>query len=193
MDQSNTTSQFKAELLRPAKPGEGALWAFIVLPREVSEKLPRRGRTTVEATLNGYGFQVTLEPDGQLSHWFKVGNDLLKAAGVSVGDVVPLEIKPVEQEPEPEVPPDLQEALAAAPEAQAVWQDTTTIARLDWIHWITSAKQAKTRTKRINDACDMLASGKRRVCCFDPSGYYSKALSAPKAAESTRLSESQPK
>ena len=51
-----------------------------------------------------------------------------------------------------------------------------TIARLDWIHWITSAKQLKTRAKRIGDACDMLASGKKRVCCFDQSGYYSKVL-----------------
>jgi uncharacterized protein YdeI (YjbR/CyaY-like superfamily) len=89
----------------------------------------------------------------------------------------------VEQEPEPEIPSDLQEALAAAPEARAVWDDTTTIARLDWIHWITSAKQSKTRAKRVIDACDMLASGKRRVCCFDPSGYYSKAFCAPKAAD----------
>ncbi len=183
MVQGDTTSQFKAELLCPAKPGDGAPWAFIVLPREVSEKLPRRGRTTVEATINGHGFQVTLEPDGQLSHWFTVNEELLEAAGASIGDVVSVGIKPVEREPEPDVPPDLQEALAAAPDAQAVWWDTTTIARLDWIHWVTSAKQAKTRTKRISDACDMLASGKRRVCCFDPSGYYSKALSAPKAAE----------
>jgi hypothetical protein len=29
----------------------------------------------------------------------------------------------------------------------------------------------------------MLASGKRRACCFDRSGIYSKAFSAPKAAE----------
>ncbi|WP_336146285.1 YdeI/OmpD-associated family protein [Marinobacter salarius] len=187
MEQSETNSQFNAELLCPAKPGEGAPWAFIVLPGEASEKLPRRGRTTVEASLNGHHFQVTLEPDGQLSHWLKVSKEHLEAAGVSVGDVVDLGIRPVDQEPEPEVPSDLQEALEAAPEARVVWNETTTIARLDWIHWIVSAKQAKTRTKRISDACDMLASGKRRVCCFDPSGYYSKALSAPKAADTQEI------
>ena len=88
-----------------------------------------------------------------------------------------------EQELEPDVPSDLREALHAVPEARATWEKTTTIARIDWIHWITSAKQAKTRTKRIADACDMLAAGKKRVCCFDPSGYYSKAFSAPQAAE----------
>jgi uncharacterized protein YdeI (YjbR/CyaY-like superfamily) len=102
---------------------------------------------------------------------------------VNIGDIATFEIMAVAQEPEPEMPSDLQEALAAAPEARAVWADTTTIARLDWIHWITSAKQSKTRAKRISDACDMLASGKRRVCCFDPSGYYSKAFCAPKAAD----------
>lgn len=63
-----------------------------------------------------------------------------------------------------------------------IWNDTTTLARVDWVHWIVSAKQAKTRAQRIESACEMLASGKKRVCCFDPSGYYSKALSAPKAA-----------
>lgn len=134
-------------------------------------------------TINGHGFQATLEPDGQLSHWLRINEDLLEATGASAGDLVAFEIVPVEQEPEPEIPADLRDALAAAPEARAVWDDTTTIARVDWVHWIISAKQAKTRAKRIRDACEKLASGKRRVCCFDPSGYYSKAFSAPGAAE----------
>jgi hypothetical protein len=106
---------------------------------------------------------------------------LREAAGADVGDIVTLELMPVEKEPEPEIPADFQEALAAAPEARSVWNATTTIARLDWIHWITSAKQLKTRAKRIGDACDMLASGNMRVCCFDQSGYYSKTLRAPEA------------
>lgn len=183
MPQSATKSRFKAKLLRSAKPDSETPWAYVVLPKNASAKLPRRGRTTVDASLNGHDFQVTLEPDGQLSHWLGVSEALLETAGVNVGDMVTFEIMPVEQEPEPEIPPDLQEALAARPEAQAVWDDTTTIARVDWIHWITSAKQSKTRAQRISNASDMLASGKRRVCCFDPSGYYSKALRAPKAAD----------
>ncbi|MGH7939374.1 MAG: YdeI/OmpD-associated family protein, partial [Bryobacteraceae bacterium] len=56
------------------------------------------------------------------------------------------------------------------------------IARRDWIHWIISAKQAETRTRRIKNACSMLAAGKRRPCCFDRSGFYSKSLNAPKPA-----------
>jgi len=29
----------------------------------------------------------------------------------------------------------------------------------------------------------MLSAGKKRVCCFDSSGFYSKSFSAPKAVE----------
>lgn len=174
-------SRFEATLLRPAKPGNDASWAFVVLPRDASERLPRRGRTTVEGTLNGHPFQATLEPDGQLSHWLQVNRALLEAAGAAVGDIVTLEITPVKKEPEPDIPADFQAALAANPEARKVWNNTTTLARVDWIHWITSAKQPKTRAKRIGDACDMLACGKKHVCCFDPSGFYSKAFRAPEA------------
>jgi len=175
--------RFEAKLLRPAKPGDDPSWAFVVLPRDTSERLPRRGRTTVEGTINGHPFQATLEPDGQLSHWLQVSKALLEAADMAVGEIVTLELTPVKKEPEPALPPDFQEALAATPEAHKVWNTTTTLARVDWIHWMTSAKQLKTRAKRIGDACDMLASGKKQVCCFDSSGYYSKAFRAPEAED----------
>lgn len=172
---------FNAKLLRPADQDDEASWAFVVLPREVSEKLPRRGRTSVMGSINAHPFQATLEPDGQLSHWLKIGEDLQSPAGVKAGEIVSIEIAPMEQEPEPEMPQDLLAAMNLSPEARQTWDDTTTIARLDWIHWITTAKQSKTRAKRVSDACEMLAGGKKRVCCFDPSGYYSKAFRAPEA------------
>lgn len=137
----------------------------------------------VEGTLNGASFQAVLEPDGEGSHWLKVDGKLRDAAGVSAGDTVILEIAPATEQPEPALPPDFRKALATAePKAREVWDDITPIARRDWIHWMTSAKQAETRARRVRNACSMLASGKRRVCCFDRSGMYSKSLSAPKAA-----------
>ena len=173
---------FKTKLLRPAA-AKGASWTFLILPKNASAKLPTRSMTTVEGSINGHPFQATLAPDGQRSHWLKVTKKLREAAGAEVGDVVALEIMPVEKEPEPRVPADLRKALAAAPTARALWSDITSVARRDWIHWITSAKQSETRARRIANACEMLTAGKRRVCCFDRSGVYSKSLSAPEAAE----------
>ena len=175
--------RFKAKLFRPAESAEGDAWTFLVLPKAASAKLPSRSMTAVEGTLNGVAFHAMLEPDGQKSHWLKVDRKLREAAGAEPGDDVALEIAPPAEEPEPQVPADLQKALAAAaPKARALWSDITPIARRDWIHWIISAKQAETRARRISSACDMLASGKRRVCCFDRSGFYAKSMSAPKAA-----------
>lgn len=174
---------FKAKLLRPADPGKDGTWAFLVLPKAASDKLPRRGRTSVEGSINGHPFQATLDPDGRLSHWLKVSKEIQEAAAASPGDMVAVQISPSSPEPEPQLPADLREVLAASSTAKATWENTTTIARLDWIHWIESAKQAKTRKQRVDNACAMLASGKKRVCCFDQSGYYSKSLSAPKAKD----------
>ena len=138
--------------------------------------------TTVEGTINAFPFRATLEPDGQKSHWLKVERKLSAAVGANAGDVVTLEIAPLTEEPEPRVPADLKKALAAAPKARALWSDITPMARRDWIHWITSGKRAETRGLRIEKACSMLLAGKRRPCCFDRSGFYSKSLSSPKAA-----------
>ena len=180
---SKTSIRFKAKLLRPAASAKADSWTFLILPKNMSATLSSRGMTAIEGIFNGFPFQATLEPDGQKSHWLRVDRKLSKAAGADAGDVVTLEIAPATKELEPEVPADLRKALAsAAPEAQASWSDITPIARRDWIQWITSAKQAETRARRIKNACSMLASGKRRPCCFDRSGFYSKTFSAPKAA-----------
>lgn len=173
----------RSKLLRPAEPGRGGSWNFLILPKAASARLPARGMTTVEGTINGATFLATLEPDGQKSHWLKVDRKLAKAAGAETGDIVALEFAPTSKVPEPELPTDLKKALAANSEAKTVWTDITPIARRDWIQWIVSAKRAETRQRRIANACSMLASGKRRVCCFDRSGIYSKSLSAPKAAD----------
>lgn len=183
MPESTPNSKFIAKLSRPALPGDGDLWSFLELPKAASDTLPRRGRTTAEVSIKGYRFQSTLEPDGQLGHWLRLTEEQRTAADVNVDELVAVEISPVQQEPEPELPADFAKALAGNADARAGWDSTTTIARLDWIHWMTTAKQTKTRAKRIKDACEMLASGKGRVCCFDQSGYYSKAFSAPRAAD----------
>jgi hypothetical protein len=175
--------KFNATLHRPAVEGKAVAWTFLLLPKVASTKLPTRSMVSVEGTLNGADFRATLEPDGQGSHWLKVDRRLREAAGAKAGDVVTVEAAPVAEEPEPKVPADLRKAVAASPKARATWLDITPVARRDWIHWITSGKKAETRAKRIATACDMLSKGKRRACCFDRSGMYSKGLSCPVAAD----------
>lgn len=182
MRKPGASIRFDATLHRPALP-KNATWSFLVLPADASAKLPTRAMVSVEGTLEGHAFKATLEPDGEGSHWLKVPRSLRDAAKVAIGARVALEITPSDTTPEPRVPLDLRKALAVAPEARGQWTRLTPVARRDFIQWLASSKKAETRERRIATACDMLAAGKRRICCFDRSGMYSKSLSAPKIAE----------
>jgi Domain of unknown function (DUF1905) len=50
----------------PLKIGD---WTILRLPESASAKLPSRGMTLVEGTINGFHSKIVLEPDGKGSHW----------------------------------------------------------------------------------------------------------------------------
>ena len=142
-------------------------WTILVLPKEASAKLPSRGMTMVEGTINGFRFQAALEPDGRGSHWFRTDKTMREAARADAGDTVTLEIEPTKEWLEPEVPADLKKALSIAPQAHFLWMKITPSARWDWIRWIRATKQPETRKHRIEVACSKLEGGARRPCCFN--------------------------
>src|SRR5438132_12301305 len=78
---TKTSIRFKAKLFRPAESEKVDSWTFLILPKNASAKLPSRGMTAIEGTINGVAFQAALEPDDQKSHWLKVDRKLSKAAG----------------------------------------------------------------------------------------------------------------
>jgi hypothetical protein len=164
--ETKSTIRFSAELLWPDATEKIGSWTFLTLPKSASAKLPSRGMTMVEGTINGVPFRAALKPNGEGSHRLTVNKAMHDAAAANADDTVTVEITRAGEEPEIRVPMDLRKALAASPLAQAGWQDITPMARRDWIFSITSAKQPQTRRRRIKKACDMLASGKRRLCCF---------------------------
>ena len=163
---SKSTICFRAKLSRPEATEKTGSWALLTLPKKASAKLPSRGVTMVEGTINAFPFRAALEPNGKGGHQLRVNKTMRDAAGADDEEEVMVEITRAGDEPEIRVPMDLREALAAAPLALTGWEDITPLARRDWIFSISSAKQPETRRRRIEKACDMLACGKRRLCCF---------------------------
>ena len=163
LQESKSTIRFCAKLFRP-KTKAGS-WT-VTLPKNASAKLPTRGRTMVEGAINSFPFRAALEPNGQGRHCLRVNTTMRHAAGADAGETLTVEITRAGEEPEIRVPIDLRKALAAAPLARVGWEDITPMARRDWIFSISTAKQPETRRRRIEKACDMLAYGKRRLCCF---------------------------
>lgn len=64
------------------------------------------------------------------------------------------------------VPADLKQAIAAVPKVQQLWNDITPLARNEWVCWVVSGKQEKTRDIRIGKAVSKMRGGMRRPCCW---------------------------
>ena len=138
------------------------------LPGKASEKLPSRGQVAVRGTIQGHEFETVLEPDGSWGHWMRVDEELQQAAGVGAGDTATLVIESSRDWPEPNVPQDLETALAAAPQTiQDLWRDITPMARWEWVRWVNATKNPDTRRRRVEVSISKMDSGKRRPCCFN--------------------------
>ena len=155
--------RFKARLFRDPDTGKTGSGMLVNVPEVV--KLPSRGITKVEGTINGHPFRAALEPNKSGSYCLRVNKAMRKGADADVGDMVKLVI--LGPEPEPAVPADLRVALAASHEAKAFWKDLTPTCRLDWIRWIVSVRKPETRARRIKRTVESLSSGKRRPCCMN--------------------------
>ncbi len=162
-----STIKYKTELYKADPADKIASGVMLSLSLEASEALPSRGMAFIKGTINKFPFQAVVEPDGKGSHWFKVSEDLQKAAGAEAGDTVSLEIESSKDWPEPMVPTDLKKALDSNPEVVALWQDITPMARWDWIRWIGSTRNPDTRAKHVHVAIDKMRKGMRRPCCWE--------------------------
>src|SRR3981081_4344613 len=125
-------------------------WTILRLPEKASGKLPSRGQVAVHGTINGHAFQTVLEPDGNFGHWMGIDGKLQQTAALSAGDTAALEIESLKDWPEPNVPEDLETALAAAPQRiQDLWKAITPMARWEWVRWLNETRNPDTRKRRV--------------------------------------------
>jgi len=173
------TIRFDARLHRIDK------WIILRLPEQASRKLPSRGQVAVQGTINGHGFQTVLEPDGFLGHWMRIDPKLKQAAPLSAGDNATVEIEPLKDWPEPNLPQDFETALATAPgKIQGLWKDITPMARWEWVRWVNATQNGNTRKRRVDVSISKMKSGKRRPCCFNLA-----ACTDPNLSKNGRLRE----
>jgi len=64
--------------------------------------------------------------------------------------------------PAPETPPELETALSANPAARATFDGFPPSGRREYVEWVVEAKRPETRDKRIAQAVEWMAEGKRR-------------------------------
>lgn len=155
----------------------GTMSAEARVPADAVKGVPWTG--FVEGTMEGFPFRAPAAKSPSGEAVIVVSPSLAAAVGAGPGDSVAVELTRLGDEPEVRTPADLLAALGLAPSALELWQKVTPMARREWVRWIASAKKAETRSRRIAAACDMLAQGKRRPCCFPGINWVTKGLVAP--------------
>ncbi|MEP7025501.1 MAG: YdeI/OmpD-associated family protein, partial [Actinomycetota bacterium] len=142
---------FQTTILRAGKTATG-----IQVPPEIVEALGSGKKPPVRVTVNGHTYRSTVAVMGGV---FMIGVSAQNrtAAGVAGGDEVEVD---VELDTEPRVvtvPPDLAEALDAAPAARRKFDSLSYSHQLQHVLAIEGAKAAETRQRRVSKAITMLS------------------------------------
>lgn len=158
---------------------------IVRLPAGASAALPSRGQVSVTGTIGGHEFATVVEPDGEKGHWLRITADLARAAGVRPGESVSCVLEPTKDWPEPQVPADLDEALAdASAKVAEKWREITPMARWEWVRWVNATANPATRATRIEKTVSKLDGEHRRPCCFNLA-----ACTDPELSKSGKLAD----
>jgi antitoxin component of MazEF toxin-antitoxin module len=134
---------FTAEILSAGQGGGHA----VVVPKEVAAAFPGK-RPQVLAHVNGVEYRSRLMVYGGQSY-LGLRKDLLRQLQVAAGDQVQVELVEDLQERVVVEPPELTEALAQNPAAQAAYQELPFTHRNEYARWIDEGKKSQTRADRV--------------------------------------------
>jgi uncharacterized protein YdeI (YjbR/CyaY-like superfamily) len=108
--------------------------------------------------VNGVPFRSRLAVYGGVTY-LGLTKDLREAAGISLGDAVAVQLARDDAPREVDVPSELAAALAAAPDAQRLFDGLAFTHRKEYAGWVAGAKRAETRAARVEKALALLRAG----------------------------------
>jgi antitoxin component of MazEF toxin-antitoxin module len=134
---------FTAEVLSAGQGGGHA----VVVPKEVAAAFSSK-RPQVLAHVNGVEYRSRLMVYGGQSY-LGLRKDLLRQLQVEAGDQVQIELVEDHEERVVVEPPELTQALADNPAAQAAYQKLPFTHRNEYARWIDEGKKPETRADRV--------------------------------------------
>ena len=133
----------------------------IEVPAEAIELLEAGRRPPVLVNVNGYEYRSTVAVMGG-KYLIAISAAVREATGLTAGDPIRVTLRLAEGPREVDVPADLAEALAAAPEAAAFFARLSNSLQRYHVENINNAKAAETRQRRIDKAITLFREGRKR-------------------------------
>ncbi|NNE47956.1 MAG: DUF1905 domain-containing protein [Rhodothermales bacterium] len=149
----------KHELEAKIEKGRGG-GAFVTIPFDVGIVFGAKGRVPVVATFDGEVYRGSIAPMAE-HHVLGIVKEIRGKVGKDVGDLVQVVIKRDLEERKVDVPADLEMALRSDSTAREFFRSLSYTGQKEYARWITSARKAETRRRRIEKAVEMLADGRK--------------------------------
>ncbi len=130
--------------------------AFIEFPYDVEKEFDTKGQVKVFATFDGYEYRGSLAKMGHPSHRLGLTREIRDTIGKHPGDTVHVVLKKDEELRVVEIPDEFGKLLDVNLEAKAYFEGLSYTHRKEYVRWITEAKKAETREKRLQKAIEML-------------------------------------
>lgn len=133
----------------------------IQVPPDVVEALNGGKRPAVTVTLGGHTYRTTVAPMGG-RFMIPLSAENREAAGLGAGDEVDVRLELDTAPREMPAPDDLAAALEGAPEAKSFFESLSFSHKRSYVDWLTSAKKAETRERRVAQAVDLLLEKRKQ-------------------------------
>lgn len=138
------------------RTGGGLHWTMIRVPFDAAKLWGKRGHLRIKGTINGFGFQGALMPDGQGHHILVINRKLQKAARTAAGMRAQFEMEPDTDRPKIEIPAELVNALDEERLVRKYYERLNHSTRREIARWVAEAKQPATRLRRANEIAERL-------------------------------------
>jgi len=142
-----------APRVEPAGPAGSS--ALIHLPAFSAQALGK-GRKPVTANLNGLRYRTSVFPEDKIRQYMVINAQMRAAGNLTHGQVVAASLVPDREPRSIEIPTDLVQALAVAPEAQAAFNRLALSHQREFVQWIEEARRPETRARRIAETLKKL-------------------------------------
>jgi hypothetical protein len=126
------------------------------VPDRVGKALGSRHYVPVLATVKGKSVRTNLVPRGGGRYRLFLDGAVRKAAGADAGDRVSVTLKPDKASRSEPVPGDVAKALRRTKGARTAFEGLTDNKRREFLRYISNAKRAETRARRIGKGVELL-------------------------------------
>lgn len=135
---------------------------YVLVPFSVEEVYGTRAQLKVRTTIDGFPYEGSLFPFGDGSHGLIVVKPIRGAIGKTWGHTVHVQLARDTAPRQVAVPDDFAQALLVTRGARDKFEKLSYSHQREYVRWVEAAKKDDTRRKRIVEAAEMVAAGKKR-------------------------------